>query len=156
LNSVGVTIEEIKSGELKAEPSPYKPVSEKARAYAQLMVQDGFVWFKGLVAERRKLAAAKVDALADGRIFTGRMAVAEGLIDGLGGEKEATDWLESEKKIAPDLEIMTWSPEKDYAERFLGASISDTLTSALGMSSIRDLAERAKLDGLLVLWHPAY
>lgn len=156
LNSVGVTIEEIKSGDLKAEPSPYKPVSEKARAYAQLMVQDGFVWFKGLVAERRKLAPAKVDALADGRIFTGRMAVTEGLIDGLGGEKEAMDWLASEKKIGPDLEAVTWSPEKDYAERFLGASLSDSLLGALGMTSLRDMAERAKLDGLLVLWHPAY
>ncbi len=101
LNTVGVSIEEIKSGDLKAEPSPYKPVSEKARAYSATLVLDGFVWFKGLVAERRKLDAAKVDALADGRVFTGRQAKAEGLIDELGGEDAATAWLSKESRSTP-------------------------------------------------------
>ena len=155
LNTVGVTIEEIKSGDLKAEPSPYKPVSEKARAYAMVMVQDGFQWFKGLVAERRKLSPAKVDQLADGRVFTGRQAKAEGLIDELGGEEEAVKWLEAEKKLTPGLDVLDWAPPKPFAERVLGSSIADSLLDATGLTGLRQMAERAKLDGLLVLWHPA-
>ena len=155
LNTVGITMEEIKSGELKAEPSPYKPVSEKARAHAMEMVQDGFQWFKGLVAERRKLAAAKVDQLSDGRVFTGRQAKAEGLIDELGGEDVAVKWLQAERKLPEALEVLDWKPPKPFAERVLGASTGHSLLETLGLGSLSDVAARAKLDGMLVLWHPA-
>ena len=40
--------------------------------------------FRALVAERRRLPRERVDALADGRVFAGEQAVAEGLADGLG------------------------------------------------------------------------
>jgi protease-4 len=155
LNTVGVTMEEIKSGDLKAEPSPYKPVSDKARAHAMEMVQDGFAWFKGLVAERRKLAPLKVDQLADGRVFTGRQARAEGLIDALGGEDVALKWLQAEKKLPEALEVLDWKPPKPFAERVLGADLGYALLDSVGLSRLARMAERAKLDGLLVLWHPA-
>jgi len=154
LNTFGVTIEEIKSGDLKAEPSPYKPVSEKSRAYAMLLVQDGFDWFKALVAERRKFDAAKVVTVSDGRVFTGRQAKAEGLIDALGGEEEALAWLQTEKKLPMELEIFNWAPPKPFAERVMGASVAETLAKATGLSGLAQMAERSKLDGLLVLWHP--
>ena len=63
LDTVGVQMEELKSGDLKAEPSPYKPMSDKARAASMELVMDGFAWFKGLVAERRKLPMPTVDVL---------------------------------------------------------------------------------------------
>ena len=152
LNTVGVTIEEIKSGDLKAEPSPYKPVSDKARAFAQVMVEDGFRWFKGLVVERRKLDSAKVDSLADGRVFTGRQAKLEGLIDELGSEDEALAWLKAEKKVGDSLDVREWQPSRPWAERALGMSVS----SLLGLDDVTALAARARLDGLLVLWQPSY
>ena len=154
LNTLGVRMEEIKSGDLKAEPNPYKPVSEKSRAYAMIMVQDGFDWFKGLVAERRKLDAAKVVSVSDGRVFTGRQAKAEDLIDALGGEDEALAWLQTEKKLSTALEILDWAPPKPVAERVMGASVAETLANATGLAGLAEMTERAKLDGLLVLWHP--
>lgn len=155
LNTVGVTVEEIKSGDLKAEPSPYKPVSEKARAYSATLVQDGFQWFKGLVAERRKMDATRVDALADGRVFTGRQAKAEGLIDELGGEDAAVAWLKREKKLGEGLEVLDRLPPKPFPENMLGASIGSAVLDWLGLGGLADMAARSRLDGLLVLWHPA-
>ena len=76
LDTVGIKMEELKSGELKAEPSPYKPVTEKARAVSMEMVRDGYDWFTGLVAERRQLPMPRVRELSDGRVYTGRQAVA--------------------------------------------------------------------------------
>ncbi len=55
LATVGVKMEDVKSGELKAEPSGYKPTPEKARVVMQEMVTDGFVWFKGLVARTSQI-----------------------------------------------------------------------------------------------------
>jgi protease-4 len=154
LDTLGIKMEEIKSGELKAEPSPYKPVSEKVREVSNLMVQDSFAWFKGLVAERRKIAPAEVDILADGRVYTGRQAVANHLIDELGGEDRAIAWLTAEKKIPADTKVVDWAIATNVDPAGLGFSIGDGVLKALGLESLRQSAESAKLDGLLVLWHP--
>lgn len=154
LDTLGIKFEEIKSGELKAEPTPYKPVSEKARQVSMLMVQDAFDWFIGLVAERRKMTEARARVLADGRVYTGRQALKEGLIDTIGGEEEAVAWLETEKKLPADLEVLDWANRTPLDATGFGFAAGDQILSVLGLQPLKAAAERAKLDGLLVLWHP--
>jgi protease-4 len=155
LATVGVTMEELKSGDLKAEPSPYKPMSEKARAASMELVNDGFAWFKGLVAERRQLPMATVDVLSDGRVYTGRQAVANKLIDELGDEGTAVAWMEKDKAVAAKLPIRDWKPEGSGERMGLGFAAADIVLKSLGLQGLQAAAERARLDGLLVLWHPA-
>jgi len=154
LDSVGIKMEEIKSGEFKAEPSPYKPVSDRSRAVSNEMVQDSFNWFTGLVAERRKLPIDRVNILADGRVYTGRQALANKLIDALGGEEQAIAWLEAQKNIAKDLPVTDWAVATNLDPSGLGFSMTSGLLRALGLQSLALRADAAKLDGLLVLWHP--
>src|SRR5207253_11315119 len=66
-----------------------------------------------IVTERRKLPRDKVVELADGRIYTGRQALSNKLIDEIGGEQEAIDWLEKKRHIAPDLDVKDVKLEKD-------------------------------------------
>ena len=40
------------------------------------MVKDGFAWFLGLVEERRGIKGSDIDGLVQGRIFSGREALA--------------------------------------------------------------------------------
>ncbi|MFN4143778.1 signal peptide peptidase SppA [Aestuariivirga sp.] len=154
LDTIGVRMEELKSGELKAEPSPYKPVTDKARAVSMEMVRDGYDWFTGLVAERRQLPMPRVQELSDGRVYTGRQALQVKLVDELGGEEKAVAWLETEKKLAAKLPIVDWEPRRSSTAG-LGFSAADIVLRALGLEGLKAAAERAKLDGLLVLWHPA-
>jgi protease-4 len=156
LATLGIKMEEFKSGELKAEPSPYKPVSDKARQVSNEMVRDSFTWFTGLVAERRNLPLDRVRVLADGRVYTGRQAAAVKLIDEIGGEDKALAWLQSEKKIAADTEVLDWALPINTSLTGLGFSIGDGVLKAMGLSGLRQRAESAKLDGMLVLWHPAF
>jgi protease IV len=160
LNTIGVKMEEVKSGELKAEPSGTHPVPEKARIVMQEMVTDGFNWFKGLVRERRKLDAATVDRLSDGRVYSGRQALTEKLIDGIGTEVEAREWLAKEKSIDAKLDIVPRKPKRKRDDSFFGLptgkSLAGSLVDALGLGGLKLKAETAKLDGLLVLWHPAF
>jgi protease-4 len=155
LDTLGVKMEELKSGELKAEPSPYKPVSDKVRAVSMEMVMDGYAWFTGLVAERRALPIDRVKELADGRAYTGRQAVAVKLIDELGGEEQAVAWLETGKNVAKDLQIVDWKPKDEGGATGFGFAAVNTVLKALGLEKLQEAADRAKLDGLLVLWHPA-
>jgi protease IV len=156
LDTIGIKMEELKSGELKAEPSPYKPVSDKVRAVSMEMVKDGYDWFTGLVAERRGIDIAQVRILADGRVYTGRQAIANKLIDQLGGEETAMAWLQAEKKLDSALKIVDWAPKQPSDSTGLGFAAADGMLKALGLDGLRSAAERAKLDGLLVLWHPAF
>ncbi|MFN0191932.1 MAG: signal peptide peptidase SppA [Aestuariivirga sp.] len=154
LDTLGIKMEEIKSGDLKAEPSPYKPVSERARAVSNEMVQDSFNWFTGLVSERRKLPMERVRFLADGRVYTGRQAAEVKLIDEVGGEDRAVVWLETTRKLQKDLEIVDRKVSLGADPTGLGFGIASGLVEALGLGPLRQTVERAKLDGLLVLWHP--
>jgi protease IV len=160
LGTIGVKMEEVKSGELKAEPSGTHPVPEKAKIVMQEMVNDGFTWFKGLVADRRKLDAATVDRLADGRVYSGRQALTVKLIDELGTEENARAWLAKEKAIAADLETITREPpttdNKPKLNLSWGRAASDAVLESLGLDAFRQKAEVAKLDGLLVLWRAGY
>lgn len=154
LDTLGIKMEEIKSGELKAEPSPYKPVSDRVRAVSNEMVQESFAWFTGLVVERRKLSAERVKVLADGRVYTGRQAVTEKLIDALGGEEVALEWLQTQKKLPKDMEVIDWRNPLTADPTGLGFSVANTVLKVLGFEGLKRQVESARLDGLLVLWHP--
>ncbi len=105
LESLGVGTEAIKSAPLKGEPSPLAPLSPEAREATREVVLDLYAMFVGMVAERRGMERAEAEALADGRVFTGRQALARGLIDGIGGEPAAIRWLEEARGIESDLPV---------------------------------------------------
>ncbi len=161
MDKIGVKLEEVKSAPLKAEPSPFKPASPEARAVIAGIVNDTYNWFVDIVAERRGMARGTALTLADGRIFTGRQAVEQKLVDTIGGEKEALAWLAKERGIDDTLPIKDWEPERESGGIF---SYSDAMAlwfaKELGLSPdllrgsvIEGLVpERLKLDGLLSVW----
>ncbi len=162
LKSVGVTVEDIKSSPLKASPNMYEPTSPEARAAINSLVLDSYAWFKGLVSERRKLTDAKLATVTDGRVFTGHQGLELQLVDELGDERTARQWLAREKGVPERLRTRTWST-KSVGDEFgwLSAGTSRVLEglglAGLGrvMSQVAEGAlERAQLDGLLALWHP--
>ena len=61
--------------------------------------------FVGMVVAGRRLPEEQVRALADGRVFTGRQALAAGLVDAIGGEREARAWLAAEKRVPEALPV---------------------------------------------------
>lgn len=161
MDKVGVKMNEIKSGELKASPSPFAPADEASKAVVKEMIDDGFQWFKGLVESRRGIKVSDVPGLEKGRIFSGRDAKKSNLIDEIGGEEEARKWLEEKKGVAKDLKIIDWKPEKDEGWG-LSASAS-ALGSRLATGAAQGLAEMlarggaggtSSLDGLISVWHP--
>ncbi len=111
LKTLGVKVEEIKSSPLKAAPNGFEPTSPEARAAIEAIVSDSYAWFRGLVKARRQLDDASLERVADGRVFTGRQAVALKLIDQLGDERTALAWLAKEKSIDPN------TPVRDYRLR---------------------------------------
>lgn len=145
LEKLGVTTEAIKSGPLKATPSLFEPLSDESRAATQAVVDDTHSWFVALVAERRELEQATAEGLSDGRIYTGRQALEKNLIDALGGEREAREWLAETREVSKRLPVV----EVKYGEE--EGLIAKFFSSLAGKTF---LPERLTLDGLISLWHP--
>jgi protease-4 len=91
LQKIGLKSDVIKSGEHKDIGSPIRPLSASDRNILQTMIDDVHAQFVDAVAEGRKMEPDAVRALADGRIFTGRQALAAGLVDELGNLQDAID-----------------------------------------------------------------
>src|SRR5262249_56797204 len=99
LRALGIKVEEVKSGPLKAVPSPFEPTDEKTREMTAEMVQDAKLWFFGLLEKRRKIAPDSIPGLTDGRIYSGRQAVQLKLVDEIGDERAAIGWLTKERQV---------------------------------------------------------
>ncbi len=116
--------ETLKSGRLKDVGSSYRPMTDEEREYLTSLLHEMHAQFKAAVVEGRSLDAQKVEALADGRVFTGETAVKNGLIDGLGNLDDAI-------RIAGELAKIPGKPDifypgekyKKFWERFVEGSI---------------------------------
>lgn len=148
METVGIGYDKVQTGPLKSEPDINEPLAGPARAALQALVDDSFAWFVDIVAERRGLSRADVLTLADGRIVTGRQGVENKLIDAVGGEAEAIEWLESDRQIAADLPVLTYYPPPESGLLDLPGWLSGLARSVLGFGPGGPIA----LDGLVSLW----
>jgi len=91
---VGIADVVIKSGPFKDIASPYRAMTDEERNILQAMISDSYDQFVTSVAKGRRMKVEDVKKLADGRIYTGRQAKKNGLIDELGGYDDALDALQ--------------------------------------------------------------
>jgi protease-4 len=108
MEMLGVDVTRVKSAPLKAEPSFTSRPDAAVLSAEQALIDDSFAWFKGLVTERRGLTGNALASVADGRVFTGRQAVELGLIDAIGDEETARDWLAENRDLSTDLDVMDY------------------------------------------------
>ncbi len=161
LDSLGVSVLEVKSSPLKAAPSPVQPTSPAAVDAIQSIVDDTFLWFRDLVGSRRPMSAAELNIVADGRVHSGRQAIRLKLVDQLGSHGDAVDWLETERGVGVDLPVREWQPERDR-DAFGVFSMASVGAELLGFERLGAMLDRLagrheglKLDGLLALWQPS-
>lgn len=162
MKNIGIKMEEVKSGPLKASPSPFRPLDDAGRALTEEMVADAQKWFLELVAKRRSINPENIPGLTDGRIYSGRQALELKLVDAIGGEKQALAWLQEKHKIPAGMTVIDWKDPKDdglgwlfsSARAFIGLLFSSAggLENLLGQINV---LEGARLDGLVSVWHPS-
>jgi protease-4 len=88
-DKIGVGIEGVTHGEQADIFSPVDRFSDTARVAMQAQVDDVYERFLQVVAEGRAMSRDEVHAVAQGRVWTGRQALARGLVDELGGLRRA-------------------------------------------------------------------
>lgn len=155
LDTVGVDVHTIKSAPLKGEPSMMGKPVPGADQMMRNMVLDSFDWFKDVVQTRRDLSAAEATAVSDGSVFSGRQALANKLIDDVGGEEVSREWLKSQG-VGKGLKVIEWKkPEKTSGFLFSRAMAQWLGLNLSQKTAIEALQERLFLDGLVSVWHGA-
>ncbi len=144
LDDLGIEMEVTRSGPLKARPSPAEPPSEQGKAATEALVADLFDQFLEMVTARRELTGDSIETVRSGGVFTGRRALDLGLVDAVGGEAEARDWLIDYHDIDSEIEIVS-RPVKEFPDWLEDAS-SD-LRTFFGLS------RGQILDGPWAVWH---
>ena len=148
LATIGVRTQTITSGPMKDQPSLTRPMTPEGREVVQGLVMDMYDQFVSMVAAGRHMDPAKVRELGDGRAYTGRQAVRLGLVDAIGGEQAARQWLADARKVPLDLPVEDVTTG-GITERLFSSAISPVFRLMWKVV----VSQGVMLDGGLALWH---
>lgn len=91
----GIGMNTVKGGKYKDAMSSWRTMSDEERNLLQAMVDNVHTQFITLLKDRRSLSESQARFLSEGQIFSGEQALESGLIDKLGGQQEAIDYLKT-------------------------------------------------------------
>jgi len=136
MEKLGIDAQAVTSGRFKSMGSPLKPLEKEDVAIVQGMVNDYYERFVGVVqAGRPKLAPEAVRALADGRVYTGQQAKANGLVDDLGYMMDAV--AEARKRSgASRVKVVMYHRPLGYRPNAYAATAMPTPATQINMINV--------------------
>jgi protease-4 len=102
---LGITTETIERGRNSGLFNSSGPFTESERVVVRAMMEDCYDQFTSKAAEGRKMPVDKLRKLAGGRVYTGRQALDNGLIDELGTLHDAIQSAKQLAGIDPDTKV---------------------------------------------------
>lgn len=134
---IGITTDVISRGERAGLFSLTETMSPEDRKVMQELLEETYDQFVSKAAEGRKMDRDDLEALAQGRVYTGRMAAANGLIDGVGTLADAVIAAKKAAGLKADaeVEIQTLPEPKTFFEQLFeepSAASRTSLQSQLG------------------------
>jgi protease-4 len=124
MKKLGANVEGVSSGKFADMQSPVRPYSADERGKVEEQMQAFYDGFIEKVAQSRHSTPEKIDAIAQGRVWTGRQALANGLVDKLGGLDMAVAIAKERAKIpaTQDVDLVIYPPKKSFLE-----AVSDSM-----------------------------
>ena len=137
LDKIGVHSDGVGTTPLAGAFDPTRPLDPNVGTVIQAVIEHGYSQFIGKVARARDSEPAKVDAIARGRVWSGAQAKERGLVDELGGLREAQAEAARLAKLGKDYDVQ-------YIEKPLSAIEQIFL----------DMSRSARLSGLVRTFGP--
>jgi protease IV len=148
---------------LSGEFSPMRPMGEATKDILQQSIEHEYRRFIGMVAKSRKQDVAAIDAIAQGRVWSGADAKRLGLVDQLGGYEDAVKLAAKLAKLGKDYDVEYFDDEVGFGEALglrIRASIARILAPLVPQSMLQTWLPRslqpvmAELDRLSRLTDP--
>ena len=139
---------EMNSQARKFNPEELRKLQEQLQAFYDQFVEK--------VADARHSTPEKIDALAQGRVWTGRQARQNGLVDELGGLDRAVAIAKQRAKISADsdVELVVYPPRKSFYELLTTQFSGGNESMAMGAWLSANLS-KGELEGLRLLRGPS-
>ncbi|PLX68029.1 MAG: signal peptide peptidase SppA [Denitrovibrio sp.] len=123
---IGIKSVVFKSGKMKDVPSTTRDLDKDEMSYMQDSINEFYDQFLRDVLKRRNISEAKLRKLADGRVFSGRKALENKLIDRIGTREEAIVDMKDEIGIQA-LEIKEfYDKDENIIQQFMSKASSLT------------------------------
>jgi protease-4 len=136
LKKMGLNMEAVTSGRYAQLYSPIKPFGPEERAKVLEHMQATYDTFVEKAAAGRNTTPEKIDAIAQGRVWTGQQAKGLGLVDELGGLERALALAKEQAGIGEDaeVELVVYPPKRSLYE-----ALADPFGAVDGASSVAAL-----------------
>lgn len=117
-DKLGVAADSVSDGRFAEIYSPFRPFTPPERAKIEAQMQSTYDLFVARVAEGRRSSAEKIDAIARGRVWTGKQARELGLVDELGGLDRAIALAKEHAKLdaAKPVSLVVYPPRRSVFE----------------------------------------
>jgi protease-4 len=140
MRKVGVRSSVVKSGKFKDIGSPVREMTDEERHLIQGIVNDIYDQFTQIISQNRNVPLETIIDLADGRIFSGRQALAVKLVDELGGLQDAVSLagrlagMEGKPAVvyAGKKKTTLWKYLMESAASALSGKINDSIAESKG------------------------
>src|SRR6185295_476273 len=144
LKKLGVNMEGVHDGKYADLYSPVRAFSPEERARVEEQMQATYDTFVEKAASGRNTTPERIDAIGQGRVWTGKQARQIGLVDELGGLDRAIAIAKQRAKIAADaeVEVVVYPPRKsfyDIVRNPFGGSEQSAVAALLGLRDPRPL-----------------
>ena len=149
LGKVGVSTETVTSGKNADLYSPFARFSREQRAKVGEYMEGFYRSFVAKVADGRHSTPDRIDAVGQGRVWTGAQAKDRGLVDVLGGLDTAVSIAKERAHIPADEEVdlVVYSPRRSVYEALTALGRSSSLLGGWGV--LTNAAERRAAASLL-------
>ena len=145
LSKLGIKPLIFKSGSLKAVPNPLEEITNLGDENIKIIIQNMFNQFLELVVNERNLSTQEKELISDGRIFTGLQAKEIKLVDEIGTELDAINWLKEFTKSEKDIRIIDMNKEDKFYNYIDVSFFKNFLKKNFVLS-----------NGIFALWYPYY
>lgn len=133
LAKIGVKSDGVSTGPLAGAFDITRPLEPKVGVLIQSIIDKGYRDFVGNVAKARGKDFAAIDAIAQGRVWTGAQAKDRGLVDKLGNLDDAIRDAAQEANLGKDFKVRYAEKPMGTLERFM-ASVGDSGEARVAMS----------------------
>jgi protease-4 len=148
MKKLGLNMDLVRDGRFADLYSPIRPFSPEERARVQEQMQATYDVFVEKAAAGRNRTPEQIDAVAQGRVWTGSQAKGIGLVDELGGLQRALALAKGHAKLPEDseVELVIYPPRRSLFE--VAANPFGAVEGATTLGAFLGVGERRALQSL--------
>lgn len=152
--NIGINSEQVNTNKNANSYSIFKPMTKNFRSQIAEMIENFYINFVTKVAKGRHRTFEEIDAIAQGRVWTGEQALKNGLVDKIGTLEDAVNIAADLAEVTDFKRVNYPNFTKDFKDAFKNVpfmSLKSTLQSEIGIDNLeifKQLKSFTQLKGI--------